>query len=56
MKATWPTASGQQQHGIGADYEILERRALLDPADDLAVYHALDFNFQWTVTGASIFG
>ncbi len=39
-------ATGQEQHGLGVDFDIFEQMAPPDPSMRHAVYHAKDLNFR----------
>ena len=49
---TFPTleafrkATGQEQHSREVDFDIFEKLAAPDPANEYAVYHAMDLNFK----------
>lgn len=44
--AAFRQATGQETHGIEVDYDIFETLAPPNPANEYAVYHAMDLNFR----------
>jgi len=52
--AEFRQATGQEQHSIEVDYDIFQQLAAPDPAQQHAVYHAMDLNFNLKASSPAV--
>ncbi len=52
--AAFRSATEQETHGVEVDFDVFEKLAPPDPANEYAVYHAMDLNFQLKATGSVV--
>jgi hypothetical protein len=46
--------TGQEQHSLDVDFDVFEQLAAPNPANEYAVYHAMDLNFKLKESGRAV--